>query len=53
MPITKLYKINAPIFVSETGKIINSKNKSENILPFLGLNFRSNQSEKVLDNIIE
>ena len=54
MPITELYKINAPIFVSETGQIINNKNKSENILPFLGLNFRSSKvSEKILDDIIE
>ena len=54
MPVTELYKINAPIFVSETGQIINNKNKSENILPFLGLNFRSSKvSEKILDDIIE
>ena len=54
MPITELYKINAPIFVSETGQIINDKNKNENILPFLGLNFRSSKiSEKILDDIIE
>ena len=54
MPITELYKINAPIFVSETGHIISDKNKNENILPFLGLNFRSSKiSEKILDDIIE
>jgi hypothetical protein len=33
IPITELYKINAPIFVSETGQIISGKNKNENILP--------------------
>ena len=54
MPITELYKINAPIFVSETGEIVSDKNKNENILPFLGLNFRSSKmSEKILDDIIE
>ena len=54
MPITELYKINAPIFVNETGQIVSDKNKSENILPFLGLNFRSSKmSEKILDDIIE
>ena len=54
MPITELYKINAPIFVSETGQIVSDKNKNENILPFLGLNFRSSKmSEKILDDIIE
>ena len=54
MPITELYKINAPIFVSETGEIVSDKNKNENILPFLGLNFKSSKiSEKILDNIIE
>ena len=54
MPITELYKINAPIFVNETGQIVSDKNKNENILPFLGLNFRSSKmSEKILDDIIE
>ena len=44
IPITELYKINAPIFVSETGQIISDKNKNENILPLLGLNFRSRKN---------
>ena len=41
-------------FVSETGYIISDKNKNENILPFLGFNFRSSKiSEKISDDIIE
>ena len=54
MPITELYKINAPIFVSETGQIISDKNKNSSLLPFLGINFRSSKvSEKLLDDIID
>ena len=54
MPITELYKINAPIFVSETGQIISDKNKNSSLLPFLGINFRSSKdSEKLLEDIID
>jgi len=54
MPITELYKINEPIFVSETGQIVSNKNNNDYILPFLGINFRSSKiSEKIIDDIID
>lgn len=54
MPVTEMLKINAPIFVSETGQIVSNKNKNEYLLPFLGINFRSSKiNEKILDDIID
>ena len=54
MPITELYKINEPIFVSETGQVVSNQNRNEYILPLLGINFRSSKiSEKILDEIID
>jgi hypothetical protein len=54
MPITELYKINAPIFVSENGQVVSDKNKNEYLLPLLGINFRSSKiSEKVIDDIVD
>ena len=54
MPVTEMYKINAPIFVSENGQIVSNQNKNEYLLPLLGINFRiSKISEKILDDIID
>ena len=54
MPVTELYKINEPIFVSENGQVVSNQNKNEYILPLLGINFRSSKiSEKIIDEIID
>ena len=54
MPVTELYKINEPIFVSETGQVLSNQNKNKYILPLLGINFRSSKvNEKIIDEIID
>lgn len=54
MPVTEMYKINAPIYVSETGEVVSKENKNEYLLPLLGINFRSSKiNEKILNDIIE
>ncbi len=38
MPMTEEYKINNPIYISESGNVLSSQNANEYILPYLGIN---------------
>ena len=38
MPMTEEYKINNPIYISESGNVLSSQNSNEYILPYLGIN---------------
>ena len=55
MPFTELFKINTPIIISENGQIVSDKNKNEYLLPYLGINSISNNSNnaKLIDDIIK